>query len=143
MLAQVYEANAMKKAAVYKWGTRFSEGRGVTDEERSGRPATSRPEETIAKVHQIVRENCRLTVKSIAKQANIDIEAVRRISTEDLDKRKVVQKWSQRTTLFDDTDDIRSNTTAALKVIPQNQFKNCFEGWTRRLHRCIVSRGTQ
>jgi len=32
---------------------------------------------------------------------------------------------------FDDTDDIRSNTTAALKAIPQNQFQNCFEGWTR------------
>jgi len=33
---------------------------------------------------------------------------------------------------FDDTDDIRSNTTAALKAIPQNQFQNCFEGWTGR-----------
>jgi hypothetical protein len=33
---------------------------------------------------------------------------------------------------FDDIDDIRSNTTAALKVIPQNQSQNCFEGWTRR-----------
>jgi hypothetical protein len=32
---------------------------------------------------------------------------------------------------FDDIDDIRSNTTAVLKVIPQNQFQNCFEGWTR------------
>jgi len=29
-------------------------------------------------------------------------------------------------------DDIRSNTTAALKAIPQTQFQNCFEGWTRR-----------
>jgi hypothetical protein len=27
---------------------------------------------------------------------------------------------------FDDVDDIRSNTTAALKAIPQNQFQNCF-----------------
>ena len=27
---------------------------------------------------------------------------------------------------FDDMDDIRSNTTAALKAIPQNQFKDCF-----------------
>ena len=42
---------------------------------------------------------------------------------------------------FDDIDDIRSNTTAALKAIPQNQFQNCFEGWTRRWHRCIVSQG--
>jgi hypothetical protein len=37
---------------------------------------------------------------------------------------------------FDDTDDIKSNTTAALKAIPQqNQFQNCCEGWTRRWHR--------
>jgi len=42
---------------------------------------------------------------------------------------------------FDDTDNIRINTTAALKAIPQNQFQNCFEGWTRRCHRCITSQG--
>jgi hypothetical protein len=29
---------------------------------------------------------------------------------------------------FDDTDDIRINTTAALKAISQNQSQNCFEG---------------
>jgi hypothetical protein len=28
---------------------------------------------------------------------------------------------------FDDIDDIRSNTTAALKPIPQKQFQNCFD----------------
>ena len=28
---------------------------------------------------------------------------------------------------FDDTDYIRSNTMAALKANPQNQFQNCFE----------------
>ena len=42
---------------------------------------------------------------------------------------------------FDDIYDIRSNTTAALKAIPQNQFQNCFEGWTRRWHHCIASQG--
>jgi hypothetical protein len=31
---------------------------------------------------------------------------------------------------FDDTDDIRSNTKAGIKAIPQNQFQNCLEGWT-------------
>jgi hypothetical protein len=36
MLVQVY-GDDMKKAAVHKWVTRFSEGRGsVTAEERSG-----------------------------------------------------------------------------------------------------------
>jgi hypothetical protein len=42
---------------------------------------------------------------------------------------------------FDDIDDIRSNTMAALKVILQNQFQSCFEGWTRCWHRCIASQG--
>jgi hypothetical protein len=42
---------------------------------------------------------------------------------------------------FDDIDDIRSNTTAALKAIPQNQFQNCFEGWSRHWHWCIASQG--
>jgi hypothetical protein len=29
---------------------------------------------------------------------------------------------------FDDIDDIRNNTKAALKALQQNQFQNCFEG---------------
>jgi transposase-like protein len=63
----------MKKTALYKWVTRFSEGReSVTEEEKSGRPATSRTEENIAKVRQIVHENHRLTVRSTAEQANIN-----------------------------------------------------------------------
>ena len=82
MLVQVYGDNAMKKTAVYKWGKRFSEGReSVTDEERSGRPATSRIQENIAKVRQMVRENRRLNVRSIAEQVNIDRETVRKILT--------------------------------------------------------------
>ena len=90
MLGQVYGDNAVKKTAVYKWVKRFSEGReSVTDEERSGWPATSRTEENIAKIHQIVHENCWLTVRSIAEQVNTDRKTVRKILTEDLDMRKV------------------------------------------------------
>jgi len=46
----------------------------------------------IAKIRQIVRENRRLTVRSIAEQENIDRETVRKILTEDLDMRKVCTK---------------------------------------------------
>ena len=75
------------------WVKRFSEGReSVTDEVRSGQPVTSRIEENIAKDCQIVRENCRLTVRSIAEQVNINRETVRKILTEDLDMRKVCAK---------------------------------------------------
>jgi len=96
MLVQVYGDNVVKKTAVYKWGKRFSEGReSVTDEERSGRPATSRTEENIAKVRQITRENRRLIVRSIAEQVNIDRETIRKILTEDLDVWKVCTKMVQ------------------------------------------------
>jgi len=62
MLVQVYGVNVMKKTAVYKWVKRFSERReSVTDEESSGWPATSRTEENVAKVRQILRENRRLS----------------------------------------------------------------------------------
>jgi len=73
MLVQVYGDSAMRKTAVYMWVKRFSgERESVTDEERSGRPATSITEENIVKVRQIVRENRRLTVISIAEQVNVD-----------------------------------------------------------------------
>jgi hypothetical protein len=74
MLVQVYGDNAMKEIAVYKWATLFSEGRASVAVERSGQPATSRTEENIAKVRQIVRENRRLTLRSIAEQVSIDRE---------------------------------------------------------------------
>ena len=93
MLVQVYGDNAMKKTAVYKWVKCFSEGReSVTDEERPARPATSRTEENIAKIRQIVRENRWPTVRSIAERVNIDRETVRKILTEDLDMSKMCAK---------------------------------------------------
>jgi hypothetical protein len=62
--------------------TCFSEGRkSVTDEERSGWPATSSTEENVAKVYQIVSENHWLIVRIIRQQANIDRETVRKILT--------------------------------------------------------------
>jgi len=93
VLVQVYGDSAMKKTAVYKWMKRFSEGReSVTDEERSGRPVTSRTEENIATVRQILCENRGLIVGSIAEQVNIDRQTVRKILTVELDMRKVCTK---------------------------------------------------
>jgi len=57
MLMQIYGKNAMKKTTVYKCVKLFSDGKeSVTDEERSGWPATSRIEENSANICQILRE---------------------------------------------------------------------------------------
>jgi len=59
MLVQVYGDSAMKKTAVYTWVKCFSEGReSVAEEERSGRPATNRTEENIAKILEGVIPLC-------------------------------------------------------------------------------------
>ena len=52
---------------------------------------------------------------------------------------KIKEKLKERH--FDDIDDIKINTKATVKVIPQNHFQNCFKEWTRRWHRCIASQG--
>jgi len=50
----------------------FSEGReSVTDEERSGRPATSRTEENVAKFREILRENRRLPVQEHSRAGEL------------------------------------------------------------------------
>jgi hypothetical protein len=50
---------------------------------------------------------------------------------------KIKKVWKGRH--YDEIDDIRGNMTAALKVIPQNQFQNCFQGSTKPWHQCIAS----
>jgi hypothetical protein len=80
--------------AVYKWVKRFSEGReSVTDERISGWPGTSRTKENIA---IILRENLRVTVRSIAEQVNIDRKTVRKFLKEDLEIRNVCAKMVPR-----------------------------------------------
>jgi hypothetical protein len=41
----------------------------------------------------------------------------------------------------DDLDNIRNNMMTASKAIPQNQFQNFTEGWTRRWNWYIASQG--
>ena len=49
-LQQVYGDTALKKSAVYNWFSRFKNGQETEDDQRSGRPSTSRTEEMIEKV---------------------------------------------------------------------------------------------
>ena len=52
-LQQVYGDTALKKYTVYDWFSRFKNGQEMLEEDqRSGRPSTSRTEEKIEKVRQ-------------------------------------------------------------------------------------------
>ena len=78
LLKEVFGDNTLSRTRVFEWHRRFSEGREeVEDDERPGRPVTSRTEEKIQKVSEIVRKDRRLSIRMIADTLNMDKETVR------------------------------------------------------------------
>ena len=66
------------------------------DDNRSGRPSTSRTDENIERVTQKVRSDRRLAVRMIADELGMNSERVWRIITEDLGMRKICAKIVSR-----------------------------------------------
>ena len=93
MLQEVYGDEVMSRSCVFDWHRRFKEGReDVDDDPRAGRPSTSKTEENIERVRQVVRGDRRLTVRIIADEVGMNHNAVWEIITEDLGMRKICAK---------------------------------------------------
>ena len=84
MLKLVYGDAALTMKTVYKWFERFRNGcESVEDEERSGRPSTSKTQENVAKVCEMIRSNRQLIIKEISEDLNISCV-----------RRKRPEKWA-------------------------------------------------
>ena len=93
MLQQVYGEETMSHTPAFEWHKSFKEGREeVEDDPRSGRPSTSRTADNIERVKQMVRAECRLTVRMIAEELSINKDTVWSIVTENLEMCKVCAK---------------------------------------------------
>ena len=93
-LGKVYGDNAPKKSAVYKWKTRFENGReDVEDYARSGRPSTLVCEEKIDGVRALLEEDRRLTAETIANTLDISVGSAYTIMTEKLQLSKLSARW--------------------------------------------------
>ena len=76
LLQQVYKEETMSRARAFEWHKRFREGREeCEDDQRSGRPVTSRTDSNIDRVKQLVRADCRLTVRMICEELSIGRDA--------------------------------------------------------------------
>jgi len=74
----------------YKWFEQFPNGcESVEDEERSGRPLTSKTQENVERVREMVRSNRQLTIREISEDLNISYGSVQNILTTDLNMRQV------------------------------------------------------
>ncbi|KAL4083495.1 hypothetical protein QTP88_028811 [Uroleucon formosanum] len=93
-LKTVYGDEALKKTAVYDWFKRFKNGQeSLEDEERSGRPSTSKNDETIEKVKNLVRSDRRLRIQDMANALGISYGSVQNILKDDLGMRRVCAKF--------------------------------------------------
>ncbi len=58
MIQKVYGDSAVHRAAVFHWYNVFSEGReSIRDEQKSGRPTTTKTLENIARIADILKED--------------------------------------------------------------------------------------
>jgi len=64
LLKKVYGDECISRTQVFDWFKRFKEGREeIGDDQRPGRPSTSKTEANIEKVGEIVRQNRRLNIR--------------------------------------------------------------------------------
>jgi len=82
MLRLVYGDATVTMKTFYKWFERFRNGcESVEDRERSGRPSTSKTQENVERVSEMIRSNRRLTIRRISEDLNISCGSVQNILT--------------------------------------------------------------
>ncbi len=92
-LHQAYRDNVQSRAQVFWWFKAFSVGRSsIEDEPRSGRPSTSRNNENVDRIRDLVRSDCRLTVRMIGETLNLNRNVIHQIFTNELVMRKICAK---------------------------------------------------
>ena len=95
-LQTIYKNDAPKKTCVYKWIERFRDGReAFEDDEGHGRPTTSKNNEKIDFVRNLVKEGGRLIVYQIAETVGISVSSAHLILHDDLCLSKLVPKSAQ------------------------------------------------
>jgi len=97
-LKQAYGEHALSRSKLFKWYKAFSEGReSIKDEPRSGRPSTSKTDNNVEIVRDLVRSDRRLTVRMIASELNLNYSTVHQILTEELAMKNCVRSLFPKT----------------------------------------------
>jgi len=96
---------------VFRWYFRFRDGRElVEDEERGGRPKSTRTEMNIAAVSDLVKNDHRIASRMIAESLNIPKTVVLRILKEDLVNRKLCARFVAHFLTSEQREDILAKT---------------------------------
>jgi len=95
-LQRAYGEHSLSRTQVFRCHKSFLEGREqVEDESRAGRPSTSKMDDSVERVRSLVMSNCRLTLRIISSELNLNRFTVHQILTQDLDMRNCAPRWFQ------------------------------------------------
>jgi len=102
MLKIAFREEAMCRTQMYEWWKRFKEGRtSVHVDPRLGQPSTSKTEDNVAKVCEVIRSNRCLTVREVAEEVSISKTVCHEILTKNLGMHRIAAKFVPRL-LMDD-----------------------------------------
>ena len=96
MLKIAFGEEAMCRTQTYEWWQRFKEGRTSVDDPRSGRPSTSKTDDNVTKVREVIRSNRRLTVGEVAEDVSISKTVCHEILTENFGMHRIAAKFVPR-----------------------------------------------
>lgn len=109
----------MSRSSIFEWHKLFREGRElVEDDQRAGRPLTSRTDDNVLKIKQLLNSDRRLGIKLISDEMNLSYGTVQRIITEDLSMRKVCAKMVPK---------VLSDEQKELRVEISQEILDCLE----------------
>jgi len=100
-LRTVYGDAVVSSAQVLRWHKAFKDGReSVEDEQRAGRPSTSKTENNVARLKAVLDRDGRLCVRLMAEEVGLpkltSTDSLRDICT----REKFVRNWSRRICLM-------------------------------------------
>ena len=92
-LRRTYGEHALARTQVFRWHEAFLDGReSVEDEPRCARPCTSKTDESVTKVRDLVSSDRRLTVRMISSVLNLNRQTIHEILTFELGMQKICAK---------------------------------------------------
>ena len=94
LLKTAFGDKCLSCSNVFVWFNRFKNGhKSVEDDPRPGRTSTSKTDENIVKVRDLVRSDRRLKIREMSHELNLSFYTVQSILTKDLTMRRVSAKF--------------------------------------------------
>ena len=123
LVQKIYGNEAVNRSNVFRLCSRVRDGRElVEDDERRGRPKSSRTEVNIAAVAYMVKTDCRIASRMIEESLNIPKTAVLRIVIVDLGKRKLCARFVPHSLTPEQMEDRGTSCQDFIAMIDADKF---------------------